>query len=141
MHNIVHVEIPATDMARAKKFYGQIFGWKFVDFDPTYSLFNPTGRGVGGGIYKVDTVPTQSPVRAYVLVDSVDATISKVNSAGGTIVHQKGEVPGMGWYAGFKDPQGAEVWVWQRSPRRQTRNRRSQTRTKRTKRTRQPARA
>ena len=125
MHNIVHVEIPATDIGRAKDFYGKVFGWKFVDFDPTYSLFNPAGRGVGGGIYKVDTVPTPSPVRAYVLVDSVDAMISKVNGAGGTIVHQKGEVPGMGWYAGFKDPQGAEVWVWQRSPRRRQPQRRS----------------
>ncbi|MEX0766091.1 MAG: VOC family protein [bacterium] len=130
MHNIVHVEIPATDIGRAKEFYGKIFGWKFVDFDPTYSLFNTGSRTVGGGIYKVDAMPAQSPVRAYVLVDNVEASLTRVKGSGGTVVQPKGEVPGMGWYAGVKDPQGAEIWLWQRNPRRRTQPRRSSPRRK-----------
>ena len=47
-HKIVHIEISAHDRAAAKKFYGDVFGWQFQDFDEmNYTTFNP-GEGVGG---------------------------------------------------------------------------------------------
>ena len=33
MNPIVHFEIPAKDMKRAKEFYGKLFGWKIEAFD------------------------------------------------------------------------------------------------------------
>ncbi len=32
MPNIVHFEIPADDVERARKFYGELFGWKIEKF-------------------------------------------------------------------------------------------------------------
>ena len=31
---IDYVEFPATDIEAAKRFYGQVFGWKFEDYGP-----------------------------------------------------------------------------------------------------------
>ena len=31
MDKVQHFEIPADDMARAKKFYGSVFGWRIQD--------------------------------------------------------------------------------------------------------------
>ena len=31
MHGVVHVEIPAKDLKRAKEWYGKVFGWTFKD--------------------------------------------------------------------------------------------------------------
>lgn len=121
MHNIVHVEIPTKDVAKAKKFYGKLFGWKFRDFDPTYTLFDPGRKGVGGGIYKVGSIPTKSPVRAYVHVTSIETTLEQARAAGGKILQPSASVPGFGWYGAFRDPQGAEIWLWQRARRRRRR--------------------
>ncbi len=38
--SFVHIDLPATDLARAKRFYGEVFGWKFQDVpDMNYTLF------------------------------------------------------------------------------------------------------
>ncbi|HEY3246956.1 MAG TPA: VOC family protein [bacterium] len=120
MHDVTHVEIPTRDLARAKRFYGKLFGWQFRDFDPGYALFDPK-KGVGGGIYKVKSIPTKSPVRVYVGVANIDDTLKQVRAGGGKVLQPKAQVPGMGWYASFRDPQGAELWLWQRAPRRRKR--------------------
>lgn len=47
--SFVHIDPPATDLARAKRFYGQVFGWKFQDMpDMNYTLFEAP-MGPGGG--------------------------------------------------------------------------------------------
>ena len=60
MATVVHFEIPADDVARARKFYGELFGWKIEKFSGDtpmeYWMIN-TGReegqmGVDGGMLK-----------------------------------------------------------------------------------------
>ncbi len=117
MHHITHVEIPAKDLKRAKDFYGKIFGWSFQDFGRDYTLFRPPDGGTGGGIYKVKTMPTKSPVRAYVEVEDIDAKLKEIKAARGKVVAPKEEVPGHGWYAVFSDPQGCALSLWQSARR------------------------
>ncbi len=111
----MHVEIPCKDRARAKKFYGQIFGWKFDDVpEMDYTLFEPANPP-GGGLY----IPTENMpggVLNYFLVDSVDGTSKQIEKAGGTILMPKREVPNMGWFAVFKDPEGNVQAIWQSAP-------------------------
>src|SRR5713226_3559838 len=113
MHGIVHVEIPAKDLKRAKIWYAKIFGWTFQDFGRGYALWNPPGGGVGGGIYQVKTMPARAPVHAYVEVEDIDTKLAEIKTARGKTVTPKSEVPGHGWWAAFKDPQGCEVYLWQ----------------------------
>ena len=113
MHAVVHVEIPVTDMKRAKGWYEKVFGWTFQDFDKTYTLWNAPGGGTGGGLFLVKKIPAKSAVRAYIEVDDVDAKLKEIKKARGTVVLPKAEVPTFGWWAAFKDPQGTELYLWQ----------------------------
>ena len=45
-------------------------------------------------------------------VDDIEATLAKVGQLGGTTLVPKQEVPGMGWFAWFKDPEGNVVGLW-----------------------------
>lgn len=113
MHQVTHLEIPAKDLKRAKGFYGKVFGWTFNDYGKEYTLWSPPGGGVGGGIYKAKTIPTKSSVRAYIEVDNVDGKLKEIKAARGKVVQAKAEVPQMGWYAAFSDPQGCVLYLWQ----------------------------
>jgi predicted enzyme related to lactoylglutathione lyase len=116
MHGVVHVEIPARDLRRAKDFYGKVFGWTFQDMGKDYTLFTPPGGGVGGGINKVSKVPKRPVVQAYLEVANIDATLKDIKKARGTVVRDKSEVPGHGWWAAFADPQGTVLFLWQSLP-------------------------
>ena len=43
MHGVVHVEIPAKDLRRAKEWYGKVFGWTFRDMGENI-CFRPRRR-------------------------------------------------------------------------------------------------
>ena len=45
---IDYIELPTIDLIEAKQIYGDVFGWKFVDYGPDYSSFND-GRLDGMG--------------------------------------------------------------------------------------------
>lgn len=123
--SIVHVEIPSKDPARAKKFYGEVFGWKTTDVpEMNYTLFEAPS-GPGGGI-RTPWSPTEDRPLNYILVNSVDEAIRKITHAGGKILpvrlpdgktmEGKQEVPGQGWFALFQDPTGAVNAVWENNP-------------------------
>jgi len=106
---IVHFEIPADDVRRAKKFYERAFGWKISDpWKMNYFLVetkNKREEGINGGLMP-RKMPGQ-PFMNYLAVDSIDAYCKKVEKAGGVVVLPKTEIaPGMGWIAAFKDTEG-----------------------------------
>lgn len=117
MHAIVHVEIAVTNMKRAKAWYGKVFGWTFQDFDKEYTLWNAPGGGTGGGLFVVKKIPAKSAVRAYIQVDDVDTKLKEIKKARGKVVLPRAEVPNFGWWAAFRDPQGAELYLWQAAGR------------------------
>jgi predicted enzyme related to lactoylglutathione lyase len=55
----------------------------------------------------------QSSWMAYVLVDNLETSVSKAQSLGASIMKDKTEVMGMGWFAILKDPVGAMIGLWQ----------------------------
>lgn len=115
MHAVVHVEIPVTDLKRAQEWYGKIFGWEIKEMDESFALWSPPGgpgAGAAGGLYVVKTMP-QAGVHAYIEVADVNATLAAITKAGGKVTTEKTEVSSHGWYAGFTDPQGAQLYLWQ----------------------------
>ncbi len=109
MSRVIHFEIPADDPARASKFYAKVFGWKFQKWEgPMEYWLVQTGPdsepGIDGGLMRREQ-PGSSTVNV-VDVASVDKTVAKIESAGGTIVVPKMAVPGIGFVAYFQDPEG-----------------------------------
>ena len=108
-NSIVHFEIPADDLKRAKKFYEKAFGWKITDpWKMDYFIVETKQKGedgINGGLM-LRKNPGQ-PFMNYLAVDSIDASCKKVEKAGGMVVMPKTEIgQGMGWIAAFKDTEG-----------------------------------
>ncbi len=112
---INHIEFPADDTDRAKAFYGAVAGWEFGEMDgfPDYYMFR-TSEGYGGAIGKRNT-STGNSLRIYIEVDSIDAALAASDRTGGTTKEPKSDIPGMGWFAVVKDPEGSEVGLFQSS--------------------------
>ncbi len=105
---INYIEIPVTNMAESKRFYGEVFGWKFVDYGPDYVSFND-GK-LDGGLRKESSVQRGGPLVIFYAtqLETVEAEIKK---AGGTIVVEIFDFPG-GKRFHFTDPSGNELAVW-----------------------------
>lgn len=106
---IVHFEIPADDIQRAQRFYKQAFGWKISDpWKMEYFLVETRKKGeegINGGLMK-RKMPGQ-PFMNYIAVKSIDASLRKVEAAGGSVCMPKTEIgTGMGWIAAFQDTEG-----------------------------------
>ena len=106
---IVHFEIPADDVTRAQKFYKQAFGWKISDpWKMDYFLVETRKKGedgINGGLMQ-RKMPGQ-PFMNYIAVKSIDASLRKVEQAGGSVCMPKTEIgTGMGWIAVFQDTEG-----------------------------------
>ncbi len=110
----VHVDLSCDDPEAAKKFYKSIFDWSFQDF-PGFGGWSglDVGGGVGGGLGKKQDAGEPTAWTAYVQVDDVKKTVARAQKAGATILMPFMEVPGMGYLAVFRDPQGAQIGLWQ----------------------------
>jgi uncharacterized protein len=112
---MVHFEIPAGDTAKARAFWGSLFGWEFEAFPgaPTEYLMTRFSETTGGAIYGADG--DKRGTRTYFDVDDINAGRARVSELGG----DGGEampVPGMGWFAICKDTEGNEFGLWQTDP-------------------------
>ena len=116
MYRVVHFEVHAEDPDRAIAFYGEIFGWAFAPFPGPFPYWIITtgpedARGINGGLFKREgAAPVDgAAVTAYVCtigVDDIDSVVEKVLSAGGKRATNKMSIPGVGWLAYCKDPEG-----------------------------------
>ena len=110
-NTIIHFEIPADDVARAKAFYEKTFGWTIKPFPMPSGeeYFSVVTRkkgepGIDGGMMK-RKMPSQSFTN-YITVKSIDAMSQAVQANGGVIALPKQEIgKGMGWISVFKDPE------------------------------------
>lgn len=115
-HPIVHLEIPASDMAKAGAFYSTVFGWK-IETDATYNYmqFQAEG-GPGGGFVKpgegMGIHYKSDSLLVYIGTDDIDASLKQVEAHGGKTVLPKTEIPNIGWFGIFTDPTGNHVALY-----------------------------
>jgi len=113
---ITHVEFPADDVERAKRFYSAVAGWELGEAGgtPGYWMFR-TSETTGGGLGKRgETVG--SVIRVYITVDQLEAAVAAAEANGGSVVTPPSEVPGMGRFAAVRDSEGNEVGLWESAP-------------------------
>jgi predicted enzyme related to lactoylglutathione lyase len=103
-----YIEIPVTDVAKAKAFYSTVFGWPFTDYGPDYTSFMD-GR-LGGGLRK-ETKRAGHGVLVVLYAKDLEGTRGRVTVAGARISKDIHEFPG-GRRFHFTDPSGNELAVW-----------------------------
>ncbi len=104
--NVVHVEIPAASLEGAGEFYQKLFGWKLQHMpEMNYTMWE-AGDGSGGGFPSVSADNPAGRVLVYIDSDDIEADLKNVEKLGGRVLHQKTEIPGMGWFGIFQDPTG-----------------------------------
>ena len=109
---IGYTELHTADPAKARDFYGSLFGWQFSDAPGMDYTFIQMPGGAGGGIAKLG--PGQIPAwLPYVIVEDVAAATQKAGELGAKVIVAKQAVPGLGWFSVFVDPTGATLAMWQ----------------------------
>jgi uncharacterized protein len=119
---VVHFEVPFDDGDRARSFYKEAFGWQVMEMpDMGYTIVmtgpsndsGPTEAGfVNGGMLSREQAATQGPV-IVLDVDSIETTLEKIGSLGGSTVVGKTPVGDMGFAAYFTDPEGNVMGLWE----------------------------
>lgn len=128
MSRVIHFEIHADDVQRARAFYEAVFGWTFEDWSEFAGmpyLGATTGPedqpGINGAIMQRRSAwgGVGAPVNGAVLTmgsDDFDATAEKVLQAGGQVALAKHALPGMAWQGYFMDTEGNVFGVHQPDP-------------------------
>lgn len=115
----VHFEIPAADPDAVMNFYSKIFGWQFTKWDGPAEYWivttgDPKEPGINGGLLRRRD-PAQPCVNT-VNVTSLDETVKNVETSCGRCVVPKMPIPGVGWLAYCKDPDGNMFGVMEPDP-------------------------
>jgi len=111
----VHVELHTKDLAKAKAFYGKLFGWKLEDTPMpggagSYTMIS-VGEGTGGGMMTETNAPPHW--LAYVGVDDIKASTQRARELGATVLQDVMDVGEYGSMSVVRDPTGATLALWQ----------------------------
>ncbi|VAW96591.1 hypothetical protein MNBD_GAMMA21-460 [hydrothermal vent metagenome] len=108
-------ELMTTDVAGAKAFYGELFGWALRDEqapDMVYTVAKVGDKDVAGLMVIPDEAKGMPATwGAYVTVDDVDKQVKRVESLGGKIMVPPRDIPDVGRFAVISDPQGAMLSI------------------------------
>ena len=128
MDPVVHFEMPAEDRKRMADFYTKVFGWKTQMLGPEtggYVLATTTEVGkdgrpknpgaINGGFFpKSDDKPAQYP-SVVIAVEDIRERMKEVEKAGGKVLGEPWNIPGVGMYVSFIDTEGNRVSMLQPS--------------------------
>ncbi|MGH7740927.1 MAG: VOC family protein [Candidatus Eiseniibacteriota bacterium] len=114
MGRVIHFEIHADDPERAMRFYRELLGWEFSGWGGSDEYWmvrtGPDAQpGINGGLIRRKGQQSGDAVTAYVCtveVAALDDRMSAAENSGGQIVVPKRAIPGFGWLAYAKDPEG-----------------------------------
>ncbi|MGY2065009.1 VOC family protein [Blastococcus sp. SYSU DS0619] len=110
-HAIDYVEFTVPDLAEAKRFYAEAFGWEFTDYGPQYAgIRGPEGAPEQGGLAVGGAGGPGGPLALLFSAD-LDGSVAAVEAAGGRVTDGPYAFPG-GRRFHFRDPGGNELGVW-----------------------------
>ena len=114
MNRVIHFEIQADNIERAKKFYEKALGWKISQMMKKEDGFmnywgvatGEEGPGINGGLYERTKDNKSYFYDCTIEVPDIDKAIKAVKANGGTITREKIDMPGVGLFARAKDTEG-----------------------------------
>src|SRR5581483_9949801 len=129
MNPVVHFEMPYDDRDRLAKFYQSAFNWQMQKMGEEMGNYvlaittesdqsGPKKPGaINGGFFpKHPDWPAQHP-SVVIAVDDIQASMKSVTEAGGQVLGEPMEIPGVGQYVSFLDTEGNRVSMLQPLPR------------------------
>ena len=115
-------ELATTNAEECRKFYSELFGWKFKSGDVEGIAYNEISLGDekqfggmwemneqcggGNGADKAGEMPP-SHWMSYIAVDDVDESVAKVWELGGKVCVPPTDIPNVGRFSVINDPTGA----------------------------------
>jgi hypothetical protein len=108
---VVHFEIGCADTAKAKEFYGSVFGWSTAQMGPALMIQTGSEQGIQGHFTALGHAPHHYTI-FYVQVEDIAAHLAKVVELGGKVVVPKVDIPGSGSFAWMADPEENIVGLW-----------------------------
>src|SRR3954470_16789869 len=129
MNPVIHFEMPYDDSGRLAAFYKAVFGWKMQSMGeqmgnyilattiPSDGNGRPTKPGaINGGFFpKKPDWPAQHP-SVVIGVGDIQQAMAKVRQAGGQLLGEPMDIPGVGAYVSFTDTEGNRVSLLQPLP-------------------------
>jgi predicted enzyme related to lactoylglutathione lyase len=125
MNPVVHFEMPAEDRQRLIKFYTSAFGWQMQETGPEMGNYVvahtaetdannmvKTPGAINGGFFTKSADQPSMP-SVVISVEDVKAHMKKVTDAGGKIIGEPQEIPGIGLWVVFTDSEGNRVSMLQ----------------------------
>jgi predicted enzyme related to lactoylglutathione lyase len=119
MNPVVHFEMPAVDKKRMADFYTKTFGWHTQMLGEEmggYVLAGTTesdekGRPktpgtINGGFYQKTDDPLSHAPSVVISVEDINEHMKKVTAAGGKIIGEPMDIPGVGKWVSFTDTEG-----------------------------------
>ena len=126
MDPVVHFEMPAENRNRMADFYTRVFGWKAellgeemgnyvtVSTAETDENGRPAVPGtINGGFYPKREGMNDEHPSIVISVDNIQDSIKLIKSAGGKVLGEPVEIPGVGIYVSFTDTEGNRVSILQ----------------------------
>ncbi len=131
MNPVVHFEMPADDLKRVAQFYSAAFGWNMNQTGPemgNYLLAGTTETDenrmvktpgtINGGFYpRKASGPGYGGTHLVISVPDLKASTERVKKAGGTLVGDAMDIPGIGQYQSITDTEGNTIGMLQPLPR------------------------
>lgn len=116
LNPVAHVEIPATDLERAMRFYGAVFGVSFAEIVTLHGSrmahfpFEEGREGASVALAEGDVyVPTLNGAVVYFTVDDIDAALARAEEAGSEVLFPKSAVGGDAFVAEIRDSEGNRI--------------------------------
>jgi predicted enzyme related to lactoylglutathione lyase len=129
MNPVVHFEFPYDNRERIARFYQSAFGWKLQMLGEDMGHYGvattaeadarpgaPAGAINGGFFPRKKDWPAQYP-SVVIAVPDVQEAMARITAAGGKVLGEPVEIPGIGLYVAFFDTEENRVSVLQTAPR------------------------
>ncbi len=123
---VVHFEMPYKDAKRVAQFYKKAFGWQMNETGPDMGNYitaytAETGEDrmvktpgtINGGFYDLNMTDASKEPSVVISVDDLDKAMADVKAAGGKVLREPQDIPGIGLWVSFEDSEGNRVSILQ----------------------------
>ena len=126
MNPVVHFELPAGDTKQMADFFTKVFGWDAhflgaeMGYYVTVSTTETDEKGmiknpgaINGGLYPKNEAMGALYPSLVIAVDDISESSRQIIEAGGKLLGEPADIPGVGKFLSFEDTEGNRLSILQ----------------------------